>query len=478
MPQVINTNIASLNAQRNLNSSQGSLQTALQRISSGLRINSAKDDAAGLSISQRMSAQVRGLTQAARNANDGISLAQTAEGGLVEITNNLQRIRELAVQAANSTNTLADRQALNSEASQLVSEVTRVATTTQFNGLNLIDGSFSTQQFQVGANANQTISISSIVNAQASSLGVAATTTYSASSQSAAVTTTALSAGDLTLNGYSVGASASDGVSYSSANASAIAKAAAINAISGSSGVTAAVASNTVAFTITTSTGTSTAYSINGVSLGTLTASGTTNTTVTASNIAASINAVSSQTGVTASASGATLTLTASDGRNVTVYSSGADDFGLADATTTGKITLTSTTSTGLIIGGATASNAGLTGATTVTASSSASAGVSSVDLTSISGANAAVATLDSALNTINSARAALGAYQNRFSSAAANLQTSAENISAARSRIMDADFAMETSALTRAQILQQAGVAMLAQANTEPQNVLTLLRS
>ena len=171
MPQVINTNIASLNAQRNLNTSQGMLNTSLQRLSSGLRINSAKDDAAGLAISERFTAQIRGLNQAARNANDGISLAQTGEGALAEVTNNLQRIRELAVQSANATNSASDRAALQQEVDQLVAEIDRVATQTNFTGVNLLDGSFSSQVFQVGANVGETIEVSGLASARASSLG-------------------------------------------------------------------------------------------------------------------------------------------------------------------------------------------------------------------------------------------------------------------------------------------------------------------
>ena len=191
MPQVVNSNISSLNAQRNLNASQSSLATSLQRLSSGLRINSAKDDAAGLAISERMSAQVRGLNQAARNANDGISLAQTAEGSLVSVTDNLQRIRELAVQAANASNSSSDRVALNNEATQLIAEIDRVATTTQFNGVSLLDGTFTAQAFQVGANAGQTISISSISSPRSSALGVGSGSSYSASVETGTVTTLA-----------------------------------------------------------------------------------------------------------------------------------------------------------------------------------------------------------------------------------------------------------------------------------------------
>jgi flagellin len=203
MPAVINTNVASLNAQRNLSSSQSALQTSLQRLSSGLRINSAKDDAAGMAITERMTSQIRGLNQAARNANDGVSLAQTAEGGLAEVGNNLQRIRELAIQSANSTNSSSDRASLNAEVSQLLAEIQRVATTSQFNGQNILDGTFTAAQFQVGANANQTITAST-GNAQTSALGA-----YQYNNTSSAVSGNALASGDLTINGVNVGASTS-----------------------------------------------------------------------------------------------------------------------------------------------------------------------------------------------------------------------------------------------------------------------------
>ena len=183
MPQVINTNVLSLNAQRNLNKSGSDLATSLQRLSSGLRINSAKDDAAGLAIANRMTSQIRGLNQAARNANDGISLAQTAEGGLGTVTNSLQRIRELSVQSANATNSATDRAALQSEAAQLIAEIDRVASTSSFNGVKLLDGTFTSQQFQVGADANQTISVSSIASARTADLGAS----YSSTVTSAAL---------------------------------------------------------------------------------------------------------------------------------------------------------------------------------------------------------------------------------------------------------------------------------------------------
>lgn len=492
---VINTNIASLNAQRNLTSSQNALSTSLQRLSSGLRINSAKDDAAGLAISERLTSQIGGLNQAARNANDGISLAQTAEGALQQIGSNLQRIRDLAVQSANASNSVTDRAALNNEASQLISEINRVASNTNFNGVNLLDGSFSAQTFQVGANStsNDQITISSIASAKSSALGVGSSSSYASTVAGAgAVTTTALASGDLSINGFQVGASASDGVSFSNATGSGIAKAAAINAVSGKTGVTATVGSTTVAGTTTTSAGAiaSGDITINGVNLGALQAS--TTGAQRGSQVAAAVNAISSQTGVTATFNSTTgaVALAATDGRNITVTAStnaaaAAGNTGITVSATgatdvsTSTLSLTSSSSAGITLSngtgtGLTATN--LTGGFT-SATVTVGAGLSSLDLSTASGSTAALSTIDAALQSINSSRASLGAYQNRFSSSVTSLQTTSENLTASRSRIRDADFAQETASLTRGQVLQQAGTAILAQANALPQGVLALLR-
>jgi flagellin len=378
MPQVINTNISSLNSQRALNTSQNALSTALQRLSSGLRLNSAKDDAAGLAISERFTAQIRGLNQAARNANDGISLAQTAEGALAEVTNNLQRIRELAVQSRNATNSSTDRAALQVEALALKNEIDRVSTQTAFNGVNLLDGSFANQVFQVGANSGQTISVTSIANAQSTALG-----TYSRATVTGAAATafTAVTAGDLTINGTSVGAIA--------ASASAVERAGAVRD---------------------------------------------------------AVNSVAATTGV----------------------------YATTDTTTT--VTLSSSVAITVAHAGATSSLA-ITGLTAATTALSSATGFSTLDISTVAGADTAMNAMDAALSAVNTARASLGAVQNRFQSAVTSVQTTAENLTASRSRIQDADFAMETAALTRAQILQQSGVAMLAQANALPNNVLALLR-
>jgi len=308
MAQVINTNIMSLNAQRNLNTTSASLASSVQRLSSGLRINSAKDDAAGLAISERFTTQIRGMEVAARNANDGISLAQTAEGALAEIGNNLQRIRELAVQSRNATNTNNDRDALDAEVQQLKAEILRVAEHTDFNGTKLLDGSFTDKEFQIGANQGQIIAVKEIVNAKTSQLGEWETP----------------------------GTPAVEEVKDKDGN-------------------------------------------------------------VTTPGVAAV---------------------------------KGEKKTGFADQ-----------------------------------------------DVKSVAGADKMILAMDAALKVVNDSRANLGAIQNRFTSVVANLNSTSENLSASRSRIRDTDYAKETSELTRTQILQQAGTAMLAQAKSMPQSVLSLLQ-
>jgi flagellin len=495
MAAFINTNLASLNAQRNLNTSQGALASSLQRLSSGLRINSAKDDAAGLSITERMTSQIRGNDQAARNANDGISLAQTAEGDLNQIGTNLQRIRELAVQSSNASNSASDRKALNDEATSLISEIDRVANNSQFNGIKLLDGSFNSQAFQVGANstANDKISINAITSAKSNALGVGSGSSYSTTSAGAAVGATALAAGGLAINGYTVGAASADGVSSATSSASGIAIADAINAISGQSGVTATVGATTVAGTAATGFATAIGagdVTINGVDIGAIAAAGT--AAARGGQVTAAINAKSAQTGVTATFSTTTgaVALSAADGRNIEVSKTAAGTDSLAVTTglgnasgtatvTRSSVTLASSSSAGITISGITAAAltaSGLTAGYTA-ATATAGAGVSSLDLTTASGSQAALTTIDAAIGTINSSRASLGAYQNRFASVVTSLQTTSENLSASRSRIQDTDFAKETAVLTRGQILQQAGTAMLAQANSLPNGVLALLR-
>ncbi|MFN2308626.1 MAG: flagellin [Gammaproteobacteria bacterium] len=483
MSLIINSNIASLTAQRNLTGSQSTLQTSLQRLSSGLRINSAKDDAAGLAISERFSTQIRGLNQAARNANDGISLAQTAEGALGGVTNLLQRVRELSVQSANATNNASDRGALQAEVTQLVQEINRVAQTTSFNGVKLLDGSFSEQAFQVGANANQTVSIASIANATTSVLGATDISNY------AEVTTGGGATGVLAgLSGMSI-----NGVAVANTSRDASAIVASINA-AGIDGVSASAATTTGSLGAFTTTADGTySLSVGGVAILTDAAAGVTAadvyTAVTVTNAAAlaaagiTVSGADGDNLVFASATGANIEVSESFGAGVTAGGF-ASIGGAAVASTTqaatsyGAVTIASTSSQGIQFSGqsetAVQANFSPTAAGAVTTTSYV---VSQVDISTAEGAQIAMQVIDSALTEINSSRAELGALQNRFEAVVSNIGITSENLTAARSRIMDADFAAETAALTRSQILQQAGVAMLAQANSLPQLALSLLR-
>jgi len=476
MAQTINTNLSSMTAQRNSTKTQNDLSTAINRLSSGLRINSAKDDAAGLAISERFTSQIRGLNQAARNANDGISLAQVAEGGLGSIGTNLQRIRELSVQSANATNSASDRAALQQEVSQLTAEIDRVASQTQFNGLNLLDGSYLSQQFQVGANAGQTITVAGISSARTSALGQSYGVSTAGTKLTSATGITA--AGQFTIQGVDI---------FSGATVPGDAKsiAAAINSKS-IAGVTAtALATSAVGTTAVTAglvAGTGT-LTLNNIAISVAV---TGNPATDQAAAMAAINSNSAATGVTATANGSGLTLGAADGRNITttwaagLSTSGLQDLGLGGPAVPAAFSSYGLTYSGtapLVIGGSvnSAVTTGLAnGSTPATATGTA---ISAIDISTVAGANAALSAVDSALTTVNSNRAALGAIQNRFMSTIENLQTSSENLSASRSRIQDADFAAETANLSRAQVLQQAGTAMIAQANQLPQQVLSLLK-
>ncbi len=495
---VINTNVSSLQAQNSVRTQGLNLSSAMERLSSGIRINSAKDDAAGLAISTRMTASIRGISAAIRNANDGISLTQTAEGSLNQISDNLQRIRELAVQSANTGNNTSDRAAMNNEATQLIAEIDRVASNTTYNGIALLDGTFQAQNLQVGAGngSNDRIAIS-IGSAKSSALGVGSNSSYAATVTGAAVGATALVSGGIAINGYNVGAAATDGVSLTASvpAASGISVAAAINAITGSTSVTATVNATAVAGT-TATTFTSLAAAdilINGVDIGAIAA--TTTAGLRGGQIAAAINSKSTQTGVTATFDTTTgaVALSAADGRNISIGKSvnaGANDVntglttGIAAVTagslhTRSTVTLSTTGSAGITVVGQTAAGltaSGLTSAVT-TATATAGAGVSSLTLTTAAGSQAALTTLDAAINTITDSRAAMGAYQNRLTASIANLETTSMNLSASRSRILDTDYAKETTNLAKSQIIQQAATAMLAQANQSGQSVLALLK-
>jgi flagellin len=376
MAQTINTNVASLNAQRNLNRSQGLLNQSLERLSTGLRINSAKDDAAGLAISERFTTQIRGLNQAVRNASDGISLAQTTESALGELTNNLQRIRELAVQSVNATNSASDRAALNAEVLERIAEVDRIAKQTNFNGVKVLDGSFGTATFQVGANVGETISVSLNTDVTAGALGAA-------------------------------------------------------NTAEGGAAFTPAGLAVDVDVTIAEAGG--------GPTLGTVTITAGS----TLDDAVAAINS-SGIDGIAARAEGGVMQI----------------------VSTVGDVTVSDTGVAGSIVGFDTPVDSAVD--TTY---------LDSVAVDTVGNANFAVARIDSALTTVNSLRGNLGAIQNRFESTIVNLQTVSENLAASRGRIQDADFAAETAALTKAQILQQAGVAVLSQANAQPQLALSLLQ-
>lgn len=481
---VINTNMSSLVAQRNLANSNSKLAQSMERLSSGLRINNAKDDAAGLAISTRMTSQINGFSQAIRNSNDGISLVQTAEGGLQSITGSLQRIRQLAVQSANATNNATDRQALNNEAKSLIEEIQRVATVTKFNGTALLDGTFTAVAFQVGANASDSVSISSTINAQATQLGSAGTTFQATTSGSTYTSATGLVAGELTLNGFQVGNSQNGGApGQSDSSAYSIAKA--INAITKDTGVTATasqtVVSGTAATAFTAGIGAD-KFKINGIAVGAVAAG--TDVKGQGANVAAAINLVSSQTGVTASANATTgkITLTALDGRDINIeqvsgYTSLLADTGLAAGNTHGTITLTSSSANGIVISGGNSTKFGLTTGTIAATTQSTVNSISSLSLLTAEGARTALDSIDGALDSINNARASLGAFNNRLVSVISNLGTFSENLTASRSRVMDVDFSVEATNMSQTQVLVQAGTAILSQSNQLGQSVLQLLR-
>ncbi|TYC58062.1 flagellin [Marinobacter sp. BW6] len=498
MPQIINTNIASLNAQRNLNASQSDANVALQRLSSGLRINSAKDDAAGLAISERFQSQITGLNMAQRNANDGISLAQTAEGALDEVTNNLQRIRELAVQSANATNSNSDRQALNQEVQQRLEEINRIASQTSFNGLKVLDGTFRTQTFQVGANTGETIGVSGL-DTRGSQIGAVIDQTqlfsdlalnpassaafdFAANIFSGGVTgeiEIALGSGATTdpigriyieeatsrddfiaqfreqvrnnpdINGltiepfgsgteFTLGNSLEDGYTL---NSTAFSTAFNNQAVSGASNSTTVKEyfeqGNTITFDVdVTDPETGDVVSIE------------VRDATSINDIVAKMNAESNRTGVSAN-------LDASN-TNIIFSSQFSEGFQVDIAGSAGGETI------GISVEGSTEIDA---------------LSADFLDISTREGADRAMIAVDYAIDTINGHRAELGAVQNRFESTIQNLSTTSENLSASQSRIRDADFAAETAELARTQVLQQAGLSVLAQANARPQQVLQLLQ-
>jgi len=498
MSQVINTNVSSLLSQNSLAKNTNSLSTAMERLSTGVRINSAKDDAAGLAISTRMTSEIRGLQVAVRNANDGISVAQTAEGSLGEITNILQRLRELAVQSANASNNDTDRSFLDTEAQQLIAETNRIGAQANFNGIKLLDGSFTSKNFQVGAKGNETITFNSISDSRASGLGqnvlasggtvikavssaMAAAASYAAAGNAVAAVTSGFTLSTDTTKGggtsasitYALGASAKD-------------IADAINTSAAAVGVT-ATASNSATLSQISAPGTVT-FTLNGSAIS---AAITSTNDLTA--VAAAINGIPA-TNVKATFAGtdkSVLTLTSNAGENIriedfavgtagnqtaVVTDEGSNavtltEGGAADSTlVNGSINLTSSK------GAITAAGAG-TDVFSSAAATSSFTSVGGVSLSTAASSSAALGVLDQALTQVNNTRAALGGLMNRFSATISNQNTTIANLSASRSRILDADYAVETTNLAKAQIIQQAATAMLAQANQSAQSILALLK-
>lgn len=424
MSLVLNTNIDSLIAQNSLTTSGNQLTTALQQLSSGLRINTAADDAAGFAIAIGMTSQVNGLNQAISNANDGVSLAQTASGAMTEITNDLQSMRDLAVESLNATNSSTDRKDLNAQFQQLMQDINSVSTQTQFNGVNLLDGTFQGATFQVGANAGQSITVGAISSAQSNAIG-----------------------------NYYVGTSSGTAGAYSSASLAA----------SGGLGTTSMSTidgtSVTLNVDVTTSNGNKSSYTTNSISL-----SGTNSTDL--KSIAAAVNQSVSSVG------GMVATVTGDSGTGGEIQMSGTSNatvkFSVANVYNSSGTTMAS--------GASALQDLGLDKTDTISTTSTAKY-VSNLDVSSVDDSNLALISIDQALQQLATSSADLGAYQNRFQAAVTGLQTNSTNLSSAKSTIEDADYASATTELSKAQILQQASTAMVAQANTIPQNILSLLQ-
>jgi flagellin len=445
MSLVLNTNLSSLVAQNSLTSSGAKLATALQQLSSGMRINTAADDAAGYAISQSMTSQINGINQASRNANDGVSLAQTASGALQEVVNDLQTMRDLAVQSLNATNSSTDRADLDAQFQQLKSDIDSVASQTQFNGVNLLDGTFQGASFQVGANAGQTITVASIGSSKTSNIGQYYAGALSGTGDS--VKTTA---------GATVTAGTATAGTYNATNLAAAGTA-------GDLGT--AVAGSSVTLTVSVD---GTNYTTSAISL-----TGTASTDL--KSIAAGINQAISPAGgvvatVNAGGTGITFSGTATSGTGHIVGTS------VASATDAAGNAVTP--------GSATLKDLGVDSYDTIgtyTSGGTVHAGTAStlngLDVKSVDNSNLVLVSIDNALQQLATSSAQLGAYQNRFQAAITGLTTNSTNLTSARSQIQDTDYAQATSQLSKAQILQQASTAMVAQANTIPQNILTLLQ-
>jgi flagellin len=446
MSLVLNTNLSSLVAQNSLTTSGNQLSSALQQLSSGLRINTAADDAAGYAITQSMTSQINGINQASQNANDGVSLSQTASGALQEVTNDLQTMRDLAVQSLNATNSSQDRADLDAQFQQLKSDIDSVATQTQFNGVNLLDGSFQGASFQVGANAGQTITVASIGSAKSSAIG----TYYTGATSVAGSVTTA--------GGTTITTTAGSAGSYNATNLAA-----------GGTGGDLGTAVNGATVTLTAS--------VNGTSYTTsaITLTGTASTDL--KSIAAAINQAISPAGglvatVNSGGTGIQISGSAAAGSGSVV------NFSVASATdASGNAIATPGAGTLTDLGVDSSDTVGTLNNGTATVTSSSAQTLSGLDVKSVDDSNLVLVSIDNALQQLATSAAQLGAYQNRFQAAITGLTTDSTNLTSARSQIEDTDYASATSQLSKAQILQQASTAMVAQANTIPQNILTLLQ-
>ena len=480
----VNTNVSSLNAQRNLSKSGTDLATSMQRLSSGMRINSAKDDAAGLQISNRLTSQINGLGVAQRNANDGISIAQTAEGAMQASTDILQRMRELALQSANGSNSDEDRGALQKEVVALQAELTRISETTSFGGQQLLDGSFSAKSFQVGANANETITMG-MNNIAADAIGSEVYNTegtLGGGLTSGAALNAITANATLVIAGDGGNSTATGDIDYAD-DASSAAIAAEINAATTASsvGVKAAVENTvTVSFSANTA-GEDVVLDVGGQAInisdfnqGDLTAlvgaiNDNANTGVTASLnpddssqmiLTAEDDITVTLTSVTTVAG--TMSLTSNDGTNIAAAAEAAQQIAIGEVVLSGKEGFSFSAASAELFA--------------TTAGNSSLSSVDDIDLGTQTGSQSAIEVIDAALASIDDSRADLGALQNRFSHTISNLANIQENVSASRSRIQDTDFAVETANMTKNQILQQAGTSILAQANQLPQAALSLI--
>lgn len=490
---VINTNIGAITAQSNLSKVNMEMGDAMNRLSSGLRINSAADDAAGMTISEKMTSQITGLNQAVRNATDAKNLIDTTEGAHQEVSNMLQRLRELAIQSANDTNTEGDRAALNAETNQLITEINRVAETTTFNGMNVLDGTFTGKQFQIGADAGQTIEVN-VDSAAANEIGSNSVTSAASVAQGTGLTDTNIAAGTV----IDIQSNFGNASVTSTAGQSAEELADAINGVTASTGVTATAITKASLSGLTAAD--SVQFDLNGVQIGGLNVGDTTDLRA----LANAINDASGQTGVTASmgqtnaeiiltdrsgadiiienyASGAgttDLTVTALNADETAAGATGGVHTALLDATNesaavTGQVELSSTEAFSVGSSVTTAGTVAFEAASTASNLDS----VAAIDLSTQEGAESAIGVLDVAIEKISQARSELGAVSNRLDSTISNLTNISVNVEAARSGIMDADFAKESTDLAKANILSQASTAMLAQANANSQNVLQLLQ-